>query len=88
MSKHEDIVLFLLADTMDTWDQQKLEEVVEQKHGEKDTKNTTEIVRLHYTPMTPALFASVYGKIQSALFLGCNKSRSSRIDPVLLQEET
>jgi hypothetical protein len=30
---------------MDTWDQQKLEEVVEKKHGEKETKNPTEIVR-------------------------------------------
>lgn len=30
---------------MDNWDQQKLEEVVEKKHGEKEKKNTTEIVR-------------------------------------------
>ena len=29
---------------MDNWDQQKLEEVVEKKHGEKEKKNTTEIV--------------------------------------------
>jgi hypothetical protein len=29
---------------MDTWDQQKLEEVVEKKHGEAEKKNTTEIV--------------------------------------------
>ncbi|XP_028393513.1 zinc finger CCCH domain-containing protein 15-like isoform X2 [Dendronephthya gigantea] len=34
----------LQKDTMDTWDQQKLEEVVEKKHGEKEKKNTTEIV--------------------------------------------
>ena len=30
---------------MDTWDQQKLEDVVEQKHGEDEQKNSTEIVR-------------------------------------------
>lgn len=30
---------------MDTWDQQKLEEVVKKKHGEKEKKNTTDIVR-------------------------------------------
>ena len=42
-----DVILCLniiTTDTMDTWDQQKLEEVVEKKHGENEKKNTTEIV--------------------------------------------
>ena len=44
-NKVKDILLsLLLTDTMDNWDQQKLEEVVEKKHGEKEKKNTTEIV--------------------------------------------
>ena len=30
---------------MDTWDQEKLEEVVNKKHGESLKKNTTDIVR-------------------------------------------
>ena len=38
-------LLYCIPDTMDTWDQQKLEDVVEQKHGEDEQKNSTEIVR-------------------------------------------
>ena len=41
-------LLFLLVDTMDTWDQQKLEEVVQKKHGDSEKKNTTEIVCITY----------------------------------------
>ena len=36
---------FLFSDTMDKWDQNKLEEVIEKKHGEKEkTTPKTEIV--------------------------------------------
>ena len=36
---------FLFSDTMDKWDQSKLEEVIEKKHGEKEkSMPKTEIV--------------------------------------------
>lgn len=39
------VVVFL--DTMDNWDEKKLEEVVNKKHGEAETKKTkTHIVRI------------------------------------------
>lgn len=39
------IVFYLFSDTMDKWDQDKLEEVIEKKHGEKEkSMPKTEIV--------------------------------------------
>lgn len=40
-------VLLFFLDTMDNWDEKKLEEVVNKKHGEAETKKTkTHIVRI------------------------------------------
>ncbi|XP_046859079.1 zinc finger CCCH domain-containing protein 15-like [Xenia sp. Carnegie-2017] len=48
----------LKQDTMDTWDQQKLEEVVKKKHGEKEKKNTTDIVCKYFLE---AIDKALYG---------------------------
>ena len=45
------IWLFSSSDTMDKWDQSKLEEVIEKKHGEKEkSMPKTEIVCCFYAP--------------------------------------
>ena len=39
-------MFYLSSDTMDKWDQDKLEEVIEKKHGEKEkSMPKTEIVK-------------------------------------------
>ena len=42
---------YLFSDTMDKWDQNKLEEVIEKKHGEKEkSMPKTEIVSIIKCP--------------------------------------
>lgn len=39
------VLIFVIADTMENWDEKKLEEVVNKKHGEADMKKSkTQIV--------------------------------------------
>ncbi len=39
------VLIFVIADTMDNWDEKKLEEVVNKKHGEAEMKKAkTQIV--------------------------------------------
>ena len=46
-------MFYPFSDTMDTWDQSKLEEVIEKKHGEKEkSMPKTEIVSTTKCPNT------------------------------------
>lgn len=68
---------------MDTWDQQKLEEVVAKKHGERDKKNatTTEIVEFYYVFCFSACVALVFfiNNFYNPVLLHADKSSLSLI---------